>query len=66
VLAGAGSEDLWARTCRVLGLENLLADERFIDNARRVAHRDELRLESAMATEPAQVRRVVVVSSRAE
>ncbi|HEX9551620.1 MAG TPA: CoA transferase [Streptosporangiaceae bacterium] len=54
VLAGAGSEDLWARTCRVLGLENLLADERFIDNARRVAHRDELtrEIESAMQTMP--------------
>ncbi len=54
VLAGAGSEDLWARTCRVLGLENLLADERFIDNARRVAHRDELtrEIESAMTTMP--------------
>jgi crotonobetainyl-CoA:carnitine CoA-transferase CaiB-like acyl-CoA transferase len=54
VLAGAGSEDLWARTCRALGLENLLADERFIDNARRVEHRDELtrEIESAMTTMP--------------
>ena len=42
VLAGAGSEDLWARACRALGLEQLLADERFADNARRVEHREAL------------------------
>jgi crotonobetainyl-CoA:carnitine CoA-transferase CaiB-like acyl-CoA transferase len=42
VLAGAGSEDLWARCCRVLGVDELVMDERFIDNAARVRHRDEL------------------------
>ncbi|MEA2522590.1 MAG: hypothetical protein QOI81_2236 [Actinomycetota bacterium] len=42
VLAGAGSEDLWVRCCRVLGVEDLVMDERFIDNAARVQHRDEL------------------------
>ena len=42
VLAGAGSEDLWVRCCRVLGLDELAADLRFADNAPRVAHRDEL------------------------
>jgi crotonobetainyl-CoA:carnitine CoA-transferase CaiB-like acyl-CoA transferase len=42
VLAGAGSEDLWLRCCRVLGLEDLPDDPRFADNAARVAHRDEL------------------------
>jgi crotonobetainyl-CoA:carnitine CoA-transferase CaiB-like acyl-CoA transferase len=42
VLAGAGSEDLWTRACRALGLDGLLTQERFGDNARRVAHRDEL------------------------
>ncbi len=42
VLAGAGSEDLWARACRALGREELTRDVRFADNARRVAHRDEL------------------------
>ena len=42
VLAGAGSEDLWARCCRVLGLDELVSDPRFIDNASRVRHRDEL------------------------
>ncbi len=54
VLAGAGSEDLWARACRALGLEDLLADERFTDNARRVAHRDELtgEIESVLVKRP--------------
>jgi crotonobetainyl-CoA:carnitine CoA-transferase CaiB-like acyl-CoA transferase len=42
VLAGAGSEDLWARCCRVLGVDELVSDPRFIDNAARVRHRDEL------------------------
>jgi crotonobetainyl-CoA:carnitine CoA-transferase CaiB-like acyl-CoA transferase len=42
VLAGAGSEDLWVRCCRVLGLDELPSDPRFADNAARVRHRDEL------------------------
>ena len=51
VLAGAGSEDLWARCCRVLGVEGLVSDPRFIDNASRVLHRDELtaRFEEVLA-----------------
>ncbi len=40
VLAGAGSEEMWVRACRALGIEDLLADKRFADNASRVAHRD--------------------------
>jgi crotonobetainyl-CoA:carnitine CoA-transferase CaiB-like acyl-CoA transferase len=42
VLAGAGSEDMWTRCCKVLGAEHLLDDPRFADNASRVRHRDEL------------------------
>jgi crotonobetainyl-CoA:carnitine CoA-transferase CaiB-like acyl-CoA transferase len=42
VLAGAGSEDLWVRCCRVLAADHLLEDPRFADNASRVRHRDEL------------------------
>jgi crotonobetainyl-CoA:carnitine CoA-transferase CaiB-like acyl-CoA transferase len=42
VVAGAGSEDLWVRCCRVLGADHLLEDPRFADNASRVGHRDEL------------------------
>ena len=51
VLAGAGSEDLWARCCRVLGVEDLASDLRFVDNASRVLHRDELteRFEEVLA-----------------
>jgi crotonobetainyl-CoA:carnitine CoA-transferase CaiB-like acyl-CoA transferase len=41
-LAGAGSEQMWARACFVLGLEALITDERFSENERRVRHRDEL------------------------
>jgi crotonobetainyl-CoA:carnitine CoA-transferase CaiB-like acyl-CoA transferase len=54
VLAGAGSEDMWARCCKVLGAEGLLEDERFHDNAARVRHRDELTaaLEAVLRTRP--------------
>jgi crotonobetainyl-CoA:carnitine CoA-transferase CaiB-like acyl-CoA transferase len=54
VLAGAGTEELWARACRAIGLDELLADERFSDNARRVAHRDELteQLETVLTAKP--------------
>jgi crotonobetainyl-CoA:carnitine CoA-transferase CaiB-like acyl-CoA transferase len=41
-MAGAGSEELWRRACEAIGAVSLLDDERFSDNARRVAHRDEL------------------------
>jgi crotonobetainyl-CoA:carnitine CoA-transferase CaiB-like acyl-CoA transferase len=54
VLAGAGSEEMWARACRALGLQALLDDERFADNARRVAHRDQLtaEIEAVLTTRP--------------
>jgi crotonobetainyl-CoA:carnitine CoA-transferase CaiB-like acyl-CoA transferase len=54
VLAGAGSEDLWARACQALGREELTGDVRFADNARRVAHRDELtrEIEATLRTRP--------------
>jgi crotonobetainyl-CoA:carnitine CoA-transferase CaiB-like acyl-CoA transferase len=42
VLAGAGSDELWARLCGVLGATHLLEDPRFADNGLRVRHRDEL------------------------
>ena len=55
VLAGAGSEERWLRACYVLGLSDLAADERFADNASRVAHRDELtvEIEAVLTTRPA-------------
>jgi crotonobetainyl-CoA:carnitine CoA-transferase CaiB-like acyl-CoA transferase len=49
VLAGAGSEDLWRRACCVMGLDRLSEDERFANNARRVANRDELTREIELA-----------------
>jgi len=54
VLAGAGSEEMWARACHVLGLRDLLDDERFADNARRVAHRNQLtaEIEAVLTTRP--------------
>lgn len=54
VLAGAGSEEMWARACRALGMQALLDDERFADNARRVAHRDQLtaEIETVLTTRP--------------
>ncbi len=54
VLAGAGSEDLWVRCCRVLGLGDLPGDPRFADNADRVRNRDDLtaRFEEVLRTEP--------------
>ena len=42
VMAGAGSEEMWQRCCRALGVPELLDDERFRDNAARVSNRDEL------------------------
>ena len=57
VLAGAGSEDLWVRCCRVLGVEELLDDPRFVDNAARVRHRDELTAELERCSRPARARR---------
>jgi crotonobetainyl-CoA:carnitine CoA-transferase CaiB-like acyl-CoA transferase len=54
VLAGAGSEEMWARACHALGLRALLDDERFAENARRVTHRDQLtaEIEAVLTTRP--------------
>ncbi len=42
VVAGAGSEEMWGRALAALGASELGDDPRFVDNAARVAHRDEL------------------------
>jgi len=54
VLAGAGSEDIWMRACRALGLDALASDPRFADNASRVASRDALtrEIEAVLTTKP--------------
>ena len=55
VLAGAGNEQLWATLCDVLGRPDLPSDPRFVDNAARVSHRDELTatINAVLATDDA-------------
>jgi crotonobetainyl-CoA:carnitine CoA-transferase CaiB-like acyl-CoA transferase len=43
IVLSAYAEDHWQRFCRAIGREALAADARFCTNARRVAHRAELR-----------------------
>ncbi|KAF4119660.1 succinate---hydroxymethylglutarate CoA-transferase [Geosmithia morbida] len=42
IVGGAANDAQFIKLSKVLGLEELAADERFSDNARRVSHRDEL------------------------
>jgi crotonobetainyl-CoA:carnitine CoA-transferase CaiB-like acyl-CoA transferase len=39
---GGNNQRLWQRLCQVIEREELVADERFVDNDARMAHRDEL------------------------
>ncbi|MDG2028697.1 MAG: CaiB/BaiF CoA-transferase family protein [Acidimicrobiales bacterium] len=57
VLAGAGDEDLWMRLCDVLGRRDLIDDLRFVDNAARLRHREELtrEIESVLAHDDVHV-----------
>ncbi|HVM64766.1 MAG TPA: CaiB/BaiF CoA-transferase family protein [Acidimicrobiales bacterium] len=43
VMVAAANDNLFANLCRALGVPELTADPRFVTNADRVAHRDELR-----------------------
>ncbi len=43
IVLSAYAEEHWQRLCRILGREALASDPRFATNARRVAHRGELR-----------------------
>jgi crotonobetainyl-CoA:carnitine CoA-transferase CaiB-like acyl-CoA transferase len=54
-ILAAGNDRLFARTCRVVGLPELAADERFATNGARVRNRDTLILilEAAFAARPA-------------
>lgn len=54
-IIGTGGKDSWERLCRVLGLERLIDDPRFADNASRVAHQEELAeiIESVLVTQKA-------------
>jgi CoA:oxalate CoA-transferase len=42
IVIAAGNDGLWGKLCVELGLDELLDDERFIDNARRTANHGEL------------------------
>jgi crotonobetainyl-CoA:carnitine CoA-transferase CaiB-like acyl-CoA transferase len=42
IAIGVGSAKQWSSLCRVLGVEELVADPRFTSNGARVEHRDEL------------------------
>ena len=42
IIVAAGNERLWAKLCVALQRPELLTDTRFVDNASRVRHRDEL------------------------
>jgi len=42
VNVGAATQRNWQRFCQVIGREDLLEDQRFLTNADRVGHRDEL------------------------
>jgi len=43
IAVAVGSERQWHRLCQALGREDLTLDARFLTNAERVQHRDELR-----------------------
>jgi formyl-CoA transferase/CoA:oxalate CoA-transferase len=42
VFIGASNEEYWQKLCRVLGVEHLLRDDRFLTNQLRLAHSEEL------------------------
>jgi CoA:oxalate CoA-transferase len=49
IAIAAGNDDIWARVCRVLGREELIADERFVTNVARVSHVDVMAAEMEKA-----------------
>ena len=54
---GVGTEKLWSRFCRILGLESTLGrDPRFAGNRKRIEHREELipQLEEVFRSRPAR------------
>lgn len=55
ITIASGNEKMWSTLCQIVGLEHLVADPRFVDNAARMRNRVELRmlLEEALANRPA-------------
>lgn len=56
IIVGVGSEAIWQRFCKAVGLEHLLEDPRFATNPDRLKHRQELYaiLEPHFRTRPAR------------
>jgi CoA:oxalate CoA-transferase len=56
VFVTANTERMWQALCRVLGLEELTSDERFVTNADRLLNKEELWkiLEEGFSTRPAE------------
>jgi CoA:oxalate CoA-transferase len=54
IIIAAGNDDLWAKLCAALGLEEAITDPRFVSNDDRTTHVDELSavLESALTRHP--------------
>jgi CoA:oxalate CoA-transferase len=56
IAIAAGNDDLWTRTAKVLGRDDLLADDRFRTNPSRVAHVEAMtaEMEKALAARPSK------------
>jgi CoA:oxalate CoA-transferase len=56
IAIAAGNDDIWARVCRVIGREELIADTRFLTNPARVSHVDAMaaEMEKALAAKPSK------------
>ncbi|HWA90557.1 MAG TPA: CoA transferase [Rhizomicrobium sp.] len=56
IAIAAGNDDLWARVCKVLGREELIADARFATNPSRVAHVEAMTeaMELALSARPSK------------
>jgi CoA:oxalate CoA-transferase len=64
LIIAAGNDNLFTRLCRVIGLPDLCSDERFLTNASRTDHVDELRvlLEARLAEKTADEWMEILVS----
>ncbi len=64
LIIAAGNDNLFTRLCRVIGLPELCSDERFLTNASRTDHVDELRalLEARLAEKTADEWMDILVS----
>jgi len=56
IAIAAGNDDLWARVCRVLNREELIADDRFRTNPLRVEHVDDMaaEMEVSLSAKPSK------------